>query len=129
MITRITHITLFVHDQEQALNFYTKLGFHVHTDASFGAMRWLTICFPEQPELEIALLKAETAPEQELVGKQGATKPLISIESSDCHGDYERLQQAGVTFVTQPKEEPWGIGVVLQDLYGNLIYMCQSLHN
>src|SRR6185436_2524003 len=119
MITGITHITLFVRDQEEALSFYQKLGFRVHTDAQFGPMRWLTICLPEQPELEIALMKAETADEAALVGKQSAIKPLISIASSDCHTDYDQLQRAGVVFVEKPTQHPWGIGAVLHDLYGN----------
>ena len=126
MVTGITHITLFVRDQEEALSFYQKLGFRVHTDAQFGPMRWLTICLPGQPGLEIALMQAETADEQALVGKQSATKPLISIASSDCHGDYEQLQRTGVVFVEKPTQHPWGIGAVLQDFYGNLIYMCQT---
>jgi len=129
MITRITHITLFVHDQEKALNFYQQLGFRVHTDAQFGVMRWLTVCLPEQSDLEIALMKAETNHEITLIGKQAADKPLISLESSDCYADYERLHKAGVVFVEQPKKQPWGIGAVCKDLDGNLIYMCQSQQN
>src|SRR3954453_6808082 len=57
MITRITHTCVYVLDQESAYDFYVnKLGFKVHTDAPMGpGMRWLTVCPPEQPELEITL--------------------------------------------------------------------------
>lgn len=125
MLTKITHITLFVENQDAALAFYQKLGFIVHTDADFGPMRWLTLCLPEQKDLELVLMKAETEAEKALVGKQAAAKPLLSFESTDCFKDYERLKNLGVLFVEEPKSQPWGIGAVLQDVDGNLIYMCQ----
>lgn len=126
MITNISHITLFTNSQENSLAFYTeKLGFKVHTDAQFGAMRWLTLCAPNQPNMELVLMLAETPEEKILVGKQGAHKPFLSLQSSDCIGDYERLRKAGVVFLDEPKHEPWGISVTLKDIDGNMIYMCQ----
>jgi catechol 2,3-dioxygenase-like lactoylglutathione lyase family enzyme len=126
MLTKVTHITLFVHSQDEALKFYTeKLGFVVHTDADFQGFRWLTICLPQQPDMEIALMAAMTPAEKAIVGKQGGDKPFISLESTDCLGDYERLSAMGVTFFEKPKTETWGISIALQDLLGNVIYMCQ----
>ncbi len=125
MITKITHITLFVHNQDDALNFYKKLGFVVHTDSQFGSMRWLTLHAPEQKDMELVLMQAETEAEKELVGKQAAEKPLISFESSDCHKDYQMLKNAGVEFAEEPAQQPWGISVGFNDLYGNALYMCQ----
>ena len=125
MFTKITHITLFVTNQDDALNFYKKLGFEVHTDANFGEMRWLTICLPSQKDMEVALIKAENETEKALVGKQAATKPLLSLESNNCQKDYEILSNAGVKFLEKPAEQPWGISTALQDLYGNMIYICQ----
>lgn len=125
MFTKITHITVFVTNQDDALAFYQKLGFKMHTDASFGDIRWLTLCLPEQPDVEIALIKAEDEQELALVGKQSASKPLLSLETDNCRQDYERLLQAGVTFLEAPTERPWGIAAVMQDIYGNIIYMCQ----
>ena len=57
MITKVSHMCIYVLDQERAYDFYVnKLGFKVHTDAPMGNdMRWLTVCPPEQPELEITL--------------------------------------------------------------------------
>lgn len=127
MITKITHITVFVHDQDAALSFYKKLGFVVHTDAQFGSMRWLTLHLPEQKDMELVLMKAETDLEKELVGKQAAEKPLISFETSDCHADYARLKEAGVEFAGEPEQQPWGISVGFKDLYGNALYMCQQM--
>jgi catechol 2,3-dioxygenase-like lactoylglutathione lyase family enzyme len=128
MITKVTHLTLFVTNQDNALKFYTEsLGFKVHTDAMFGPdFRWLTICPPEQPDFEIAILKAETPEEKALVGKQGAGKPFFSLATTDCRKDFELLSSRGVKFAQEPKVEEWGISAAFQDLEGNMIYMCQQ---
>jgi catechol 2,3-dioxygenase-like lactoylglutathione lyase family enzyme len=58
MITKVSHASLFVSDQNKAYDFYVnKLGFKVHTDVNMeNGFRWLTVTAPDQPELEIALL-------------------------------------------------------------------------
>ncbi|WP_256337314.1 VOC family protein [Mucilaginibacter sp. P25] len=58
MITKLNHVSVFVLDQDSAYDFYVnKLGFTVNTDAAMGpGMRWLTVCAPGQPELEISLM-------------------------------------------------------------------------
>ncbi len=128
MFTKITHITLFVHDQNEALEFYTKkLGFKIHTDANFEGFRWLTLNLAEQPEFELVLMPATTQEEKDLVGKQGADKPLINLETSNCYRDFQVLSNAGVKFIQEPKDEPWGISACFVDLYGNNIYMCQHI--
>ena len=127
MFTHITHITLFVHNQDEALHFYKKLGFAIHTDSQFGSMRWLTLHLPEQKDMELVLMLAETDEEKALVGKQAALKPLLSFASSDCMRDYERLKAEGVHFDEAPATQPWGISVGFKDLYGNALYVCQSI--
>lgn len=125
MIIKVTHLTLFVADQDKALSFYQKIGFIVHTDALFGDMRWLTLCLPGQKDFELPLLLATTPEEKALVGKQAASKPLFTLETDDCRRDYERLKQEGVEFFAQPVDEPWGISAAFKDVDGNYIYMCQ----
>jgi catechol 2,3-dioxygenase-like lactoylglutathione lyase family enzyme len=129
MLTKITHITLFVNDQDTALNFYQKLGFKVHTDAMFGEMRWLTLHLPTQIDMELVLLKAESEHEKALVGKQAGDKPVFNFETSDCLGDYERLSVAGVNFLAKPETQPWGTSAAFTDADGNVLYMCQSVVN
>src|SRR5438105_2350383 len=126
MITKITHLSIFVTNQDEALQFYKKLGFSLHTDEQFGDLRWLTLCLPQQSDVEIALILAATPEEKALVGKQAASKPLFSVETDDCKRDYEILKAHGVTFLEAPAEQPWGISTALKDLYGNTIYMCQT---
>jgi predicted enzyme related to lactoylglutathione lyase len=127
MLTKLTHLTLFVNDQEEALEFYKKLGFVVHTDAPFGPMlRWLTLCLPQDNQFELVLMKAESDAEKALVGKQGGDKPFFTLATDDCRGDYERLKRAGVDFVQEPQDEPWGVSMACTDSAGNAIYIVQS---
>lgn len=123
MITKITHITLFVTNQEEALTFYKKLGFIIHTDSQFGDMRWLTITLPEQKDVEVVLMPAVSAEEKARVGKQVG---FANLESSDCQRDYVAFKSLGIKIIEQPSEQPWGISMVIEDLYGNPIYVCQS---
>jgi len=127
MISKITHITLFVHDQDDALKFYIKLGFKVHTDAQFGPMRWLTLNLPGDENMELVLMMADTEQEKQLVGKQSGEKPLISFSTADCNATYRALKEAGVSFAEEPAQHPWGMAVGFRDLYGNPLYMCQPL--
>lgn len=126
MITALTHVTVFVADQDKALEFYTKkLGFKIHTDAQFGQMRWITIMPANQPNLELALMSAEGT-EKALVGKQGGEKPFLSFATDNCIKTYEELKSMGVQFVSEPQDEPWGVSAAFKDLDGNIFYMCQA---
>lgn len=129
MITKITNITLFVNNQDDALNFYSNiLGFKIHTDAIMGkGFRWLTICLKNQPDVEIALMPASTPEEKALVGKQAASIPLLCLQTDDCKKDYDLLKAKGVVFIDEPKEESWGISATCKDLYGNLLFINQPI--
>ena len=125
MISRVSHLTLLVTNQDEALAYYKdKLGFKIHTDVMFGEMRWLTICTEQDPNFEVALMKA--GPESEAyVGKQGGSYPLFAFETKDCMATYTALKAKGISFDGEPKTESWGTGVSFKDLYGNLMYISQ----
>jgi catechol 2,3-dioxygenase-like lactoylglutathione lyase family enzyme len=132
MLKGITHTFIHVLDQDEALDFYVgKLGMVVNTDADLGFMRWLTVNFPEQPEVQIGLMlpgppaydDATTAQIRELVAK-GGNSGLI-IETDDCRRDYERLRAAGVEFTEEPTERFYGIDCGLRDPFGNPLRMTQ----
>lgn len=127
MFTAVTHLTMFVHDQDATLTFYKKLGFVVHTDADFDGMRWLTLCFPDNRNFELVVMKATTDLEKSLVGKQGSDKPFISLQSSDCHKDYETLLAQGIEILDKPQSMSWGISMSFRDNCGNRIYVCQQI--
>jgi catechol 2,3-dioxygenase-like lactoylglutathione lyase family enzyme len=133
MFTRISHTFIYVLDQDEALDFYVgKLGMVTHTDADLGAMRWLTVTLPDQPELQLALMQpgspvhdVATANQiRELVAKGGAGGGLI-FETDDCRATYERLRAAGVEFTQEPVERFYGIDCALRDPFGNPIRFTQ----
>jgi catechol 2,3-dioxygenase-like lactoylglutathione lyase family enzyme len=132
MLKRISHTFLYVLDQDEALDFYVgKLGMVVHTDADLGHMRWLTLAFPEQPELELALMlpgppvhdDATAEQLRELIAK-GAGDGLIFV-TDDCRGTYERLKAAGVEFTQEPVERFYGTDCALRDPFGNPLRITQ----
>lgn len=125
MLKAVTHVTMFVNDQDATVNFYKKLGFIIHTDANFESMRWLTLCLAEQKDFELVILKATSDAEKALVGKQAVNHPFIALESSDCYKDYEDLKSLGIEILEAPKSEPWGTSMSFKDNSGNLVYICQ----
>jgi len=129
MITKLNHVSIFVLNQESAYEFYVnKLGFKVHTDAPMGpGMRWLTVCPPEQPDLEITLMPItegsmmftkETAEQmKDLVSK--GTFGFGVFQCNDLLATYEELKAKGVTFKKEPKKEFYGFEALFIDDSGN----------
>src|SRR6476660_422394 len=98
MANRITHTQVYVLDQDEALDFYVgKLGFEVNTDADLGFMRWLTVNFPGQRDLQLLLAKPgpplhdDATAEQlrELVAK-GAMGVAAIVAVDDIHATYRK---------------------------------------
>ena len=125
---RVTLVKLFVSNHDEALEFYTKkLGFEVEEDRKMGDYRWLLVRLPDNEEFCINLDVAKSDEQEALVGRQAADLPLFSIEIDDCLSEYTTLQQRGVEFEGEPEVQPYGIGVLMKDLYGNKIYLNQDL--
>ncbi len=125
-ITKVTHTTVYVNDQDEALKFYRDtLGFKVHTDSSFEGMRWLTVSTPQQPDFEVVLMKPTKPESQALVGKQSPDGPLICVATDNCKETIEELKAKGVQIIHEPNQEPWGTAAMIADLYGNGIYLVQ----
>jgi len=129
---RISHSFIHVLDQDEALDFYVgKLGMVVHTDADLGVMRFLTVNFPDQPDVELVLMvpgppahdDATAAQIRELVAK-GAAGGMI-LQTDDCRGAYESLQAAGVEFTQEPTERFYGTDCALRDPFGSPIRLTQ----
>src|SRR5512143_2073247 len=118
MITKVTHVTVWVKDQDEALKFYRdKLGFKVSSDDSttIPNYRWLTVAPQQQDGLEIALNQATTPEQLAGVGRQG----IFILASTDVHADYAALKAKGVKIQTEVNVNPWGSDFIIEDLYGN----------
>lgn len=143
MITRFSHTTLYVNDQDKAYNFYVNiLGFKVHTDATMpNGFRWLTVTAPEDPNLEIVLMpalhesmkKSDTMPEGLDEESLQAFKVLLDkgilgagvMNTNDCRATYEELSAKGVKFRGEPREQFYGIEAVMYDGCGNWFSLTQ----
>lgn len=135
MITKLNHVSIFVLDQDSAYDFYiNKLGFTVHTDASMGpGKRWLTVCPPEQPDIEISLMaidegmmfKKEAAEQmRDLVSK--GTFGFGVFECNDLNATYEELTEKGVEFTKPPTKEFYGYEALFKDDSGNWFSLGQK---
>ena len=135
MITRLNHVSIFVLDQDSAYEFYVnKLGFKVHTDAPMGKdMRWLTVCPPEQPDLEISLMAIADG----MMFKDGSAKVMRDLvskgtfgfgvfECNDLNATYEEMKRKGVTFKKPPTKEFYGYEALFVDDSGNWFSLGQK---
>jgi len=119
--------SVVVKDYDATIQFYTqKLGFEVAEDAAFGDNRWITLKLPNTPDSNLSLALAKTDEDKAIVGKQAGSFPLLGLGTVDCFGDYNRMKELGVKFHGEPQAGPWGTGVLLEDLYGNKIFMSQE---
>ena len=108
MIKGIGVVGIYVHDQDQALDFYVgKLGFEVHTDARNGNYRWLTVKHQSHPSFELGLflpqepvLDAVTAQTMRGMVAKGAMPPLVLVVD-DCRAAYDKLCGKGVEFIQE----------------------------
>jgi predicted enzyme related to lactoylglutathione lyase len=125
---RIKWTTLYVDDQEKALQFYTnKLGFQRKTDVSRGNYRWLTVASPEDPEGVELVLQSNANPAgkayQEALRGQG--QPAAQFLVNDVQAEHDRLAAKGVTFTTPVTPTTGSIIAVLDDSCGNLIQLAK----
>jgi predicted enzyme related to lactoylglutathione lyase len=127
---RIAYAQLWVHDQDEALAFYTqKLGLEVRVDvtlAEMGNFRWLAVGPAGQPDIGIVLMaipgppvfEPETTEQVRTLMAKGAAGTIF-LATDDCHAAYEELSGRGVEFVEQPEERPYGIDSSFRDPSGN----------
>ena len=118
MITKVTHASIWVKDQDEALKFYRDtLGFKITADnaTSMPGYRWLTVAPPQQDDFELVLNLATTPEQLAGVGRQG----IFILNSNDVHADYAALKAKGVKIQSELNVNPWGSDFVFEDLYGN----------
>jgi catechol 2,3-dioxygenase-like lactoylglutathione lyase family enzyme len=136
MLKQLTHTQVWVHDQDEALAFYTeKLGMELREDVTvpeLGNFRWLSVGVPGQPDVAITLMAIPGPPVfdedtraqiQALLAK-GASGGLF-FATDDARGTYEELKNRGVEFLQEPAEQPYGIDAGFRDPSGNHFRMIQ----
>ncbi len=121
---KIVVTSVYVDDQEKALNFYTeKLGFQKKQDIPLGHARWLTVVDPQHPDGPELLLEPDehpaTRPFKQALVSDGI--PFTSFGVADVREEFERLQAAGVHFTQPPVDLGPVVTAVLDDTCGNLI--------
>jgi uncharacterized glyoxalase superfamily protein PhnB len=133
---RISTAQLWVHDQDEALAFYTeKLGMEVRADVTLpemGDFRWLTVSPPGQEDMAIVLMAIPGPPMmdedttrqvEDLMAKGYSGTVFLTTE--DCQADYERLRARGVEFTEAPEERPYGIDSGFRDPSGNSLRLTE----
>ncbi len=133
MITRLSHATLYVRDQDKAYDVYVnKLGFQVRTDMKMdNGFRWLTVSPPGQPDLEIVLAEpkepmfaADLVPHVQALLEQDAMGGGV-LETGDVEKTYRDLIAKGIEFMKPPTKEFYGIEALFKDGCGNWFSLTQ----
>ena len=133
---KISTTQLWVHDQDEALRFYTeKVGWEVRSDVTvpeMGNFRWLTVGPAGQPDIAVVLMAIPGQPVmdsetdgqvRELMGKGFAG--TIFLTTDDVHASFRELKGRGVEFVDEPFEQPYGIDSSFRDPSGNNLRLTQ----
>ena len=133
---KLSNAQLWVHDQDEALEFYTKkLGMEVRSDVTvpeLGNFRWLAVGPPRQPDIAITLMAipgppvmdADTAEQVKNLMAKGFAGAIF-FTTDDVHADYEELKSRGVEFNEEPEDRPYGIDAGFRDPSGNSFRLTQ----
>ena len=137
---RIANAQLWVHDQDEALGFYTKkIGLEVRADVTvpeLGNFRWLTVAPPGQSDFAIVLMAipgppvidTETSEEIRTLMAKGFAGTVF-LTTDDCQASYEELRGRGVEFTEAPEKRPYGIDAGFRDPSGNSLRLTQVLES
>jgi predicted enzyme related to lactoylglutathione lyase len=130
----LSHSFVYVLDQDEALDFYTRvLGFEKRSDAQMEHMRWLTVGAHGQPEVEINLMNVgpplppeDVEPLRQLVAK--GSMAAVIFRTDDCRAAFERVVESGAEIMQEPMEQAYGvIDCAFRDPSGNHLRISQEL--
>jgi len=136
MLKQLTHVQVWVNDQEEALTFYTeKLGMELREDVTMpelGNFRWLSVGIPGQ-DVSITLMAIPGPPVFDEATRdqirsllaRGASGGLF-FGTNDAQATYEELKSRGVEFTQEPTEQPYGIDAGFRDSSGNHFRVAQQ---
>jgi len=119
----IIHVALVVRDYDEAIAFYCdKLHFDLVEDTYQPEQdkRWVVVAPPGSVGAQLLLARASTPEQEAFIGNQAGGRVFLFLRTDDFWRDYNEMLSAGITFVREPKDAPYGTVAVFQDLYGNL---------
>ena len=119
----IIHVALVVRDYDEAIDFYTnQLHFTLVEDTYQPKQdkRWVVVSPPGPGGTTLLLARASKSEQEAFIGNQTGGRVFLFLSTDDFWRDYEDMVSKGIRFVREPREEPYGIVAVFQDLYGNL---------
>jgi len=118
-VRRIAALSLIVPDYQAGIDFYVgRLGFHLIEDVDQGRKRWVTVAPPGGGAC-LVLARADTEPQRDAIGGQGAGRVWLFLETDDFARDHGAMLAAGVVFEEPPRHEVYGIVAVWRDPFGN----------
>jgi predicted enzyme related to lactoylglutathione lyase len=136
MLKQLTYAQVWVHDQDEALAFYTeKLGMELREDVTvpeMGNFRWLSVGVPGQDDVAITLMAIpgppvfdeDTRQQLHALLAKGAAGGLF-FATDDIRATYEDLKKRGVEFTQEPTEQPYGVDAGFRDVSGNHFRMTE----
>ena len=119
----ILHVALVVRDYDEAIQFFChKLHFRLVEDTYQPEQdkRWVVVAPPGSSGATLLLARAATPAQAAFIGNQSGGRVFLFLSTDDFWRDYNEMQGAGIRFVREPKEAPYGFVAVFEDLYGNL---------
>jgi catechol 2,3-dioxygenase-like lactoylglutathione lyase family enzyme len=131
MILNVALTTVYCLDQTATRDFYVeRLGFEPRIDATMGDFRWVTISHPNQPELEVTLMTPgpPLSPEAAAFVRgqlESGGMGGLGLRVDDCRKTYEELSAAGVEFLQEPADRPYGVEAVMRDNTGNWLSLVE----
>lgn len=119
----LLHVALVVRDYDEAIEFFcNKLHFRLVEDTYQPEQdkRWVVVAPPGSNGTTLLLARASTPEQEAYIGRQTGGRVFLFLRTDDFWRDYEAMRSAGIPFVREPKEAPYGTVAVFEDLYGNL---------
>ena len=125
----IIHIALVVRDYDEAIAFYCqKLHFTLVEDTYQPEQdkRWVVVAPPGSSGTNLLLARASTVEQEAFIGRQSGGRVFLFLSTDNFWRDYKKMLSAGINFVREPKNAPYGTVAVFEDLYGNLWDLIES---
>ena len=127
----IAQFALVVKDYDEAIDYYTKkLNFELIEDTKQSEeKRWVLVKPKGSSETAILLAKAVNEEQKSQVGNQTGGRVFLFLYTDNFWRDYNQMQEKGIKFIKEPKEESYGTVAVFEDLYGNLWDLLEPKNN